>query len=226
MVLHHTVMDGFTPYQIRYNTMKKYLTEGIGTFFLVIAVLLAKGDNAPIAVGAVLIAMIYAGGHISGAHYNPAVSLGMLMRGKFEKSDLPFYVFAQVLASIFAALVAGFLLGCAAPYSVTPRINEPLCALMAEFFGTFVLMFVILNVATARSIQGNSFYGTAIGLAVIGCGYLFGDLSGGAFNPAVALAHTIAGDFAWSDLWIYAVGELMGAAAAASVFAITYGRED
>jgi aquaporin Z len=212
--------------------MKKYLTEFIGTFFLVLTVVLASNNPsiallAPLAVAGMYLAMIYAGGHISGGHYNPAVTLAILIRGKIDRGDALYYVLAQLIASVVAAAIGVFLHDCGNGAEIVARVNEQaMCAVLAEFLGTFALAYVVLNVATIRSNTGNSHYGLAIGFTVLAASYALGGLSGGAFNPAIALGATVAGMFAWDDIGIYLIGTLLGGAAAATVFHVTYGRED
>lgn len=209
--------------------MKKYLAEGIGTFFFVLTILLAANNPgiaplAPLAISAVYMAMIYAGGHISGAHYNPAVTLAVLMRGKIERDDALWYVVVQVLGAAVAAIIGGFLLKCGYNLDTQMHVHKSgICSVLAEFFGTFALAYVVLNVATTRSNAGNSHYGLAIGFIVLAATYGLGGISGGAFNPAVAVGASLAGMFNWADIWIYLLGALLGAAAAATVFQIVYG---
>ncbi len=209
--------------------MKKYLVEFIGTFFLVMAVVLAantQGNLAPLAIGATLMVMIYAGGHISGGHFNPAVSVAVYLRGKLDRGDLLPYIASQIFGGIIGSAVALFFLGCLQHAGIAPRENDPICALAAEFIGTFALAWVVLNVATTKSNAGNSHYGLAIGFTVMAMAYTLGGVSGGAFNPAVGVGISVAGMANWNDLWIYLVGTVLGAAAASTVFTIVYGRED
>ena len=208
--------------------MKKYIVEFIGTFFLVLAVVCAVnglGDNsfmAPVAIGSTLMVMIFAGGHISGAHYNPAVSVAVLIRGKMDSKDFVPYVVAQILGGSLAALIASNVFG----FSGTPESLAVAPALLAEILGTFALAYVILNVATTKSNEGNSFYGLAIGFTVTAMAYTLGGISGGAFNPAVAIGITLAEMATWGDIWIYLLGTVAGGVLAAIVFGITYGKGD
>jgi aquaporin Z len=200
--------------------MNKYLVELIGTFFLVLTIGCTvispgAGDLAPIAIGASLMVMIFAGGHISGGHYNPAVTLGVWIRGRCEARDvLPYWV-SQLIGAVLAALVVQFLKGS----SHKPVGNPPILpALLAEFLFTFALVYVVLHVATAKGTAGNSFYGLAIGMTVMSGAFAVGNISGGAFNPAVALGITLMGLSAWSSIWIFWVAELAAGAGAALVF--------
>lgn len=212
--------------------MKKYLVEGIGAFFLVLTLLLAANNPGitplgPLAAGAVYMAMIYAGGHISGGHYNPAVTMAMLMRRKIERDDALWYVVAQIVGAVLAAIIGVFLLKCGYNLDTQMHVHKSsICSVLAEFFGTFALVYVVLNVATARANAGNAHYGLAVGFTVLAATYGLGGISGGAFNPAVAVGASLAGMFNWGDIWIYLLGALLGAAAAATVFQIVYGERD
>lgn len=198
----------------------KYLYEFIGTFFLVLTVGLTVlnpngvGLWAPLAIGSALAVMVFAGGHISGGHYNPAVSLAVFLRKKLSGSDLILYWVAQLLAGAVAAGVTIYFKGTAHP---SPTEMDALKALIAEFIFTFALCFVVLNVATTRATAGNSYFGWAIGFTVLVGAYAVGAVSSGAFNPAVALGITILNLAAWSNIWIYFVANLLGGIVAALV---------
>lgn len=194
--------------------MRKYLTEIIGTFFLVLTIVLSAD---PFVIGAILMAMIYAGGHISGAHYNPAVTLAILIRGSIKWNEAIPYMVVQIAGATVAPFAAGWLLGNPdiAAKNLDGKIPE---AIGAEIIGTFALAFVILNVATARGTSGNSFYGLAIGFTVFAMASALGGISGGAFNPAVAIGMSFFKAFDWSHIWVYLVGCFGGAILAALVF--------
>ncbi|MBI4520556.1 MAG: aquaporin [Gemmatimonadetes bacterium] len=199
---------------------RKVIVEAIGTFFLVFTVGQVvlepgAGNLAPLAIGAVLMVMVYAGGHISGAHYNPAVTLGVMLRGKATRTELWGYWAAQFGGGILAALVVRYLKNGAA--SMPLFVDVPR-ALLAEFLFTFALVLVVLSVATARGTAGNSFYGLAIGFTVLAGAYAVGGISGGAFNPAVAVGIAMLGLVSGGSLWIYAVANLLAGAAAAALF--------
>lgn len=200
--------------------MNKYIAEFIGTFFLVLTVgctVIGTGAGAlaPLAIGSALMVMIFAGGHISGAHFNPAVTLGVWLRGKCAAKDVAPYMIAQILAAVLAAFAVKFLKG-GAP--VSPLQPSTLPALLAEFLFTFALVYVVLNTATAKGTSGNSFYGLAIGFTVLVGAYSVGNISGGAFNPAVAVGISCMGLSSWPNLWIYLVADFVGGAAAAGAF--------
>lgn len=199
---------------------KKLVAEAIGTFFLVFTVGQVvlepgAGDLAPIAIGLVLAIMIYATGHVSGGHLNPAVTLGVFLRGKATAADLVGYWIAQLLAGVLAAVAVLYLKGDVGPVVAALPVAP---ALLAEFLFTFALVFVVLNVATARGTEGNSYFGIAIGGTVLVGAYAVGGISGAAFNPAVALGAVVMGLARVADLWIFLVAELAGGAVAALVF--------
>lgn len=199
----------------------KYAYEFLGTFFLVFTIGMvvlepaAALGFAPLAIGSVLAVMIFAGGHVSGGHYNPAVSLAVFIRGKISSRDMLIYWAVQLVAGAVAAFVVLYLKG--SP-TVTPIGIDIVKAFLAEFIFTFALCFVVLNVATAKGTEGNSFYGWAIGFTVLAGAYAVGTVSGGAFNPAVALGATLMGFFSLSTIWVYLIAQLAGAAVAALVF--------
>ena len=200
--------------------MNKYLVEFIGTFFLVLTVgctVIDKGAGplAPIAIGASLMVMVFAGGYISGGHYNPAVTLGVWLRGKCDTKDVVPYWASQFIAAAVAAGVVKFFKAGAV---ITPLSLQTVPALLAEFLFTFALVYVVLNTATAKGTEGNSFYGLAIGMTVMTGAFAVGNISGGAFNPGVALGITIMGLSAWSSIWLFLVADFLGGAVAALVF--------
>ena len=200
--------------------MRKYITEFIGTFFLVLTVgcsvvIGGAGVIAPLAIGSALMIMIFAGGHISGGHYNPAVTLGIWLRRGCPGSDVAPYCVAQLLAAVAAALAVNYLKGEAAVVPIKLNVGR---ALLVEFLFTFALVYVVLNVATAKANMGNSFYGLAIGFTVLTGAFAVGGISGAAFNPAVAVGISVMGLSVWSNIWIYLLSTLSGAVAAASVF--------
>ena len=201
--------------------MNKYIAEFIGTFFLVLTIGCTgigagAGVIAPLAIGAALMVMVYAGGHISGAHYNPAVTVGVLIRGKVNAGDVVPYMIAQFAGAAVAALITTKLLR--AGIAVTPIAPKIVPALAVEFLFTFALVYVVLNAATAEGTSGNSFYGLAIGMTVMTGAFAVGDISGGAFNPAVALGISMLGISSWNNIWIYLAANFVAAIIAAFVF--------
>jgi aquaporin Z len=200
---------------------RKLGVEFIGTFFLVLTVGMAvatDGTLAPLPIGFVLMVMVFAGGHVSGAHYNPAVSTAVFLRGKMTRNEYVAYVIVQVFAALVAAGVVSIL-------GDTAKSAVPVAGagkmLIAEFLFTFALAYVVLNVATAKATEGNSFFGLAIGFTVAVGIFAVGSVSGGAFNPAVAIGATVMGLFTWGHIWIYLVANFAGGAAAAYAFRLT-----
>ncbi|MCB1225111.1 MAG: aquaporin [Verrucomicrobiales bacterium] len=196
--------------------MKKYLTEFIGTLFLVATVgnaVLNGTTLAPIPIGLMLMVMIYAGGHVSGAHYNPAVTVAVWLRGRCSTKDAIPYIIAQIAGGVVAALIVGYLRGKGTPGDI--QIGP---AFVGEMLGTFALAYVVLNSATAKANAGNSFYGAAIGMTVTAAAFALGDLSGGAFNPAVAIGASLMGLIKTSNLWLYLIACPVAGALAAIVF--------
>lgn len=205
--------------------MAKYLTEAIGTFFLVLTIglsVLSGFDWAPLAIGSALMVMVYMGGHVSGAHYNPAVSLAVMLRGKLAPRDFAPYLIAQFAGAILAALIVLWVKGEA--LAVAPGKNVGIAhALLLEVLYTFALALVVLNVATSAKTANNSFYGLAIGFTVAAAAFAAGGISGGAFNPAVGIGANVVhylmkGGAVLSHSWIYLAGPLIGGALAAGVF--------
>jgi aquaporin Z len=209
--------------------MRNLVTEFIGTFFLVFTVCLTVTGEvpmAPLAIGCSLMIMVYMGGHISGAHYNPAVSLALLLRGKMPGKDFIPYVVAQVLGAIVAAYLSSVIFGRTIP--IAPSANASVvAALLVEILFTFALALVVLNVATHPDVKGNSFYGLAIGFTIVVAAFAGGGISGGAFNPAVGtgitVVHALLGGGSFASWWLYLVGPFAGGALAAVVYKIQEG---
>lgn len=212
--------------------MKTYLVEFIGTFFLVLVIGLtvvapaegmsapAADHMAPLAIGFTLMVMVYAGGHLSGGHYNPAVTLAVWIRGKCATKDVAPYMISQILGATAAALVVSYQKGIAPNPPIPAMQLVPMHALLNEFLFTFALAYVVLNVATSAKNAGNSYYGLAIGSTFLVGTYAGAGISGGAYNPAVAVGISTMGLAAFGDMWIYLVGNLLGGALAAIVYKI------
>ena len=202
--------------------MKKYVNELIGTFFLVLVIGLTGN---PLAIGSVLMVMVYMGGHISGAHYNPAVTLALHMRKKIDGKSAGMYMIFQVIGALLATLTVNVLAGhtfAPAPGEGVSSVN----ALLVEAIFTFALASVVLNVATTKAAAGNSYFGLAIGFTVLAAAFAGGGISGGAFNPAVGLGPClidtlVGGNNSLNYVWIYLVGPFVGAGFAAVVFGFT-----
>lgn len=194
-----------------------YVTELIGTYFLVLSIGLSTdlGAFAPVAIGSVLAAMIYAGGHLSKAHYNPAITLAFWARGRCPPPDIAPYVASQLIGAALAAGTTALLVS-TADFAAPPF--DPVPLVVAEVVFTFALAWVILNVATAAGTQGNPYYGVAIGAVVAAGIYAVGPVSGAAFNPAVSFALCTLGLAEWGSLGVYSVAQVAGALLAAAVF--------
>lgn len=206
--------------------MQKYLVEFIGTFFFILTIVLSvnfAGAMAPLAIGSMLMVMVYAGGHISGGHYNPAVTLGVWMRGKCDTSDVPGYIISQIVGAALAAVVAGLLIGMSGGEAIVNGTKGFAPVALADFLGTFALVWVVLHTATAKGTAGNSNYGLAIGFTVMSCAYALGSISGGAFNPAVATGLCISGLATWADFPAFLVGQFAAGALAAVLFKVVNG---
>ncbi len=209
--------------------MKKYISEGIGTFFLMLTTVLASSNidvaaAAPLAIGATLTMMVYAGAHISGAHFNPAVTLSSLMRGKIDRTDAFYYPIAQVAGAVLAAVMAAFLLRCGLGTDTQMHAHKSgICSVVAEFIGAFAWIYVVLNTSSEKNQTG--YNGMVAGLALAAMIYALGGISGGLFNPAIAIGGILAGMVDFSDIWVFLIGDLLGAAAAVTVFQILSGSE-
>jgi aquaporin Z len=205
--------------------MKKLLVEFIGTFFLTVtvataAVLGTAGPMAPFAIASVLMVMIYAGGHVSGAHYNPAVSLAVFLRGRSTANEFGSYVLAQLIAGALAVFIAKALVPAAPAIEPLKLISTP--TVIAELLFTFALAWVVLNVATAKATAGNSNYGLAIGFTVLVGAFTVGGISGGAFNPAVSMMLIVIGKLPIADCWMHLLPQILGATSAAYLFKTTH----
>jgi aquaporin Z len=203
------------------QALRKYAVELIGTFFLVFTVgaaVIGGSPLAPLAIGGVLMVMVYAGGHISGGHYNPAVTIAALVRGRIGIRDAAGYWVAQLAGGLIAAGAVGGVLHRAQTTATALSGHALVAALVAELLFTFALCYVVLEVATSRSNPDNSYYGLAIGFTVVAGAFAVGGISGAAFNPAVAVGGAALGLFAWPTLWVYVVAELVAGLAAGLVF--------
>lgn len=223
--------------------MAKYVTEFIGTFFLVLTIGLTvnyKVEMAPLAIGCALMIMVYMGGHISGAHYNPAVSLAAMLRGALKSSEMIPYWIAQILGAVTAAVVVSFIIPVASAdvestmqvaryFGPAPGEGYDLYSAgvwLIEILFSFALCLVVLNVATSEGTKGNSYFGLAIGFTVVVGAFAGGHISGGAFNPAVGIGPnliqgTLGGDAAaLQNIVLHTIGPFAGAILAAMVFKI------
>jgi aquaporin Z len=200
---------------------RKYVTEFIGAFFLAFAVAMAALTGSafvPLAAGATLMVMIYAGGHISGGHYNPAVTMAALVRRRIGIADAAGYWVAQAVGGIAAGALARAVVNPATVKTLTLSGHTEAAAAVVEVLITFALCYVVLNVATSKDQLKNGFFGLAIGFTVVAGAFAVGSISGGVFNPAVALGGATAGLFGWSTIWVYILVELAAGVVAGLAF--------
>ena len=203
------------------DNFRKYIVKFIGTFFLVftigmIATLPGNGVIAALAIGLTLMTLVYAGGFISGGHYNPAVSLAATLRGALPARDFVPYVISQILGSIGAFALIAMLTELP---DVTMCSYSMIQILIGEFLFTFALCYVVLCVATSKETKNNSYYGLAIGgILTVGAFVAGGVICYGAFNPAVAIGLWL---MHLSCMWltiITIIGNILGAIAAAYIY--------
>ncbi len=206
---------------MNYSLDRKLAVEFIGMFLFVFTVGMATESAnksgavlAPLAIGSLLMVMVFAGGHVSGGHYNPAVSTAVFIRGKIKSHEFLAYIATQFVA----AALAGLLVNAVGGKQTAGATASTGKMLVVEFLFTFALAYVVLNVATAKGTEGNSFYGLAIGFIVVVGAISVGWISGAAFNPAIALGATVLGAFKWANIWIYLLADFVGGAAGAGAF--------
>jgi aquaporin Z len=211
-----------------YPLSRKLAVEFIGMFMFIFTVGMAtEAANksgavlAPLAIGSVLMVLVFAGGHVSGGHYNPAVSTAVFLRGRIQSNEY----FAYIATQFVAAALGGLLVIAVGGEQTAGAMASSGKMLVVEFLFTFTLCYVVLNVATAKGTDGNSFYGLAIGFLVVVGAISVGWVSGGAFNPAIALGATVLGAFEWSNIWIYLLADFLGGAAAAGAFLFIQGED-
>jgi aquaporin Z len=207
------------------DTIRKLVVELIGSFIFFVTVYGAVRSGstlAPVAIGSIYMVMVFAGAHISGGHFNPAVTMAVLVRGRIGPALAAGYWIVQLAAGVLAALAVYGMIGSTAPsfgpsyvslYGVGP-------VFVAELIFTFALAYVMLNVATSKDHPNNSFYGLAIGFTVLAGVIAVGQISGGVFNPAIYLGGAVLGLFTWPAIWIYFLAELAAAVIAGLVFRV------
>lgn len=204
------------------KTFGKAIMEAIGTFVLLLTIQLSvdapSADKAPMAIGLALMVIIYAGAPISGAHYNPAVSLAVMLRGKQQVPEMLLYWLFQLIGGTLGAWLGAFISGTYSNIGVGKEFSVTQ-AWAAEICYAALLCFVVLGTATHSKTAGNGYYGAAIGLTVTAGAVAVGQQSGGAFNPAVALGLSIAKGFSSFGYCVgTAVADLIGGAVAAFLF--------
>lgn len=208
--------------------LKRFMAEFIGTFFLVLIACMTiaeRSDLAPLAIGFTLMIMVFTGGHISGGHFNPAVTLGVWFSHGIRGYQVILYILAQFSAAVVAAGVTGWLLP--EGYRARPLVFSSWSQVMlAELFGAFTLVYTVLNVTVARVKANNGFYGLAIGLTVTAVTYALGGISGGIFNPALAVGMYIMGIVSKLQILTYFSGNIAGAVLASFIFNIVEMKKD
>jgi aquaporin Z len=168
--------------------------------------------------------MVYMGGHVSGGHYNPAVSLAVLLRGKMASvAECIAYIVSQCTGALVASLVVYVILG--RTFAPAPAETASIAgAFLVELLYTFALALVVLNSAASAKTHGNSFFGLAIGFTIVVAAFAGGPISGGAFNPAIGfgpiVVDTLLGSGSFANLWLYALAPFAGGAMAAAVFGL------
>ena len=207
--------------------MNKYIIEFLGTFFLVLIIGLSQN---PVAIGLGLAVLVYMGAHISGAHYNPVVSLAMLINDQIELKEFSFYLASQLLGSVVATY---FIMSLGNDFEVISNTNDISSFFVAEILFTFLLVFVILNVALNKKLEGNQFYGLAIGLTVTAGAFTVGNISGAVFNPAVSFGpslfsfidpQVVGSNISSSDFFIYyLISGIIGSVIASYLYKKVYG---
>jgi aquaporin Z len=200
---------------------RKYVTEFVGAFFLMFAVATAALSGSafvPLAAGLTLMVMVYAGGHISGGHYNPAVTMAALVRGRIGAGDAVGYWIAQAIGGVVAGAIARAVVNPAAVNTLRLTGHIEAATAVVEILFTFALCYVVLNVATSKDQPNNGFFGLAIGFTVAAGAFAVGGISGGVFNPAVALGGATAGMFGWGTIWVYLLVELAAGVVAGLAF--------
>jgi len=209
---------------------RKFISEFLGTYYLVLTVglnVLLGGPCGALSIAASLMCMIYALGDVSGAHFNPAVTCAIVLTGKAPASIIPAYFAAQLSGGLCGALSYVSITGLSA--SLGPAQGSWYDTAMAEIMYTFVLCFVVLNVACqgtanvfAAGGKAQQMYGLAIGFCIVVGGFAIGPISGGSLNPAVSVAidtsHAIHGGKRWLNCVAYSCFEVIGASIAAGLY--------
>ena len=212
-----------------YTLQQKLIAEFIGTLFLTYTICLtavwgSSGDFHPgFAIAAILMAMIYSLGYISGAHFNPAVTIGVWIRGSCEKAEVLPYIASQSIAGVFGALLSGYTYTgeCSRGSLETTSLllnSEIHEVLLAEFLFTFALVYVILNVATSDATSGNQYYGVAIASVVFAGAISVGDVSMASFNPAVTISLITVGKLSIAQSWLHFTPHLFAGVLASLAF--------
>lgn len=202
--------------------MKYYLTEFIGVLFLTLTVTLAgRSDLAPLAIASVLMILVYAGGYISGAHYNPAVTFSLALSRNYPVVSARRYMLVQILGAVAGSLIATGMSG----EILAPVPTEPILfgALIAEIVFSALLCYTVLHTTTRK--DGNNFYGLAIGAVLLVAAVVAGPISGAVLNPAIGIGALISQFLLQAPIQptatlLYVVGPMTGALCAAAIYGI------
>jgi len=218
-------------------SISPYIVEFLGTFFLMLTIgfnvlLNVVGIHAPLAIGSALMVLVFFGGHLSGAHYNPAVTIGckLTFRDHIGWVQSILYIICQNLGAFAAGIVYWQITDDTFQFEPGPGFND-VKAIIVEIIYTFLLVSVMINTATTQSQTGNSFFGLAIGFTVLAAGYSIGPISGGVLNPAVATGAALSNLIHNQEissikyLWIYWLAPGVGGVIAGAVFRITNAKE-
>lgn len=208
---------------------RKYVSEFIGTFFIVLLISLSSCTGSQqisaLFVGLLLTGLTYAFGHVSGSHFNPAITVAAYLRGIINSREVVPFIVAQSLGGILASVLCGFLVS-------SQELNPPASPevsigvlLINEVLGTLILVYTYLNLFFTRSTSGNTYFGLAMGMVYGACFYMFGLLSVSVFNPAVALGLAMAEVISWSTIWVFAIGSFAGGILSAFLTQYMIGRE-
>lgn len=219
------------------NRLQAYLTEFIGVFFIALSAVLSNIYNNPVfsalSSGGIIISLIYAGGHISQAHYNPAMTIIFFLRNEKSLLDSIVYIIIQISAAFFGMFI-GFLL---IPNGTNVYIYEPnsqyhsIQIFFLEILYSFLLGWVVLNVATAHENEGNEFYGIGVGSMIIGSIMTIGSSTGSCLNPSLGLSNLVFHSIKekslskLSNIWIYCLGPIIGSLFSCFIFYITHSKE-
>ncbi|MGI9160619.1 MAG: aquaporin, partial [Saprospiraceae bacterium] len=195
----------------------KYLLEGLGVFFLVIILATTPNSDAriftaPLAAGLALAGLMTVFGPVSGGHFNPVLTLALLISGRISRMEVPYYVAAHAFGAVFGSFFSVFLLGCIGQDEITPHLNDGVGSIVAETLGAFLFTLGFLR-RPANPAAGAFACGAMLAALV----YPFNAVSLALFNPALAIGMGMSGWIAWADFWIYGIGPLLGAASAASL---------
>jgi len=210
---------------VEYTLWRKLATEFMGTFLLSFTICASglygsAGEYAPFVISSNLMIMIYAGRHISGAHYNPVITVSIYLRGIFDKNEILPYITIQIIAAVSAALVVErFSLSDATSSEIFNLGTE---AIIAEFLFTFVFAYVVLYVATTESTLDNNYYGAVIALVILVGAITVGSISLASFNPAVTSSLIVSGKVTLGDSWMHFIPQFFGAILATYLYRYTH----